>query len=191
MSEPIKEGPVVRPIVRTGINTEFGELQDDPETLMEAQFGDVLHVPGFSEMRRAYDLAVAEKRTPTPLPVNLRWVRRTKADGKPTNERTSVVQQAEYRPVKFTDIGQPWLTEMPRSAVKLPDGTIGSGDAVLMVQSARAAARSAVRKRLTWQEQNNANATGAFDRAIEKAGLRPLKGVNPESAVEQGTPKTN
>lgn len=192
MSDPLKEVPVVRPIVRTGIMTEFGELMDDPETLMDVQFGDVLHVPGFSEMRVAYDTAVGQGKTPTPLPVNLRWVRRTTADGKPTNTRTSVVKQSQYQPVRADQVGKvPWLTDMPRSAQKLPDGTIASGDAILMVQDARAAARGAVRKKTKWLEQNTASASEALTKALDKAGVRLLKGVNPETTAEPGPTLTN
>lgn len=192
MATDPKDTPVTRPIVRTGIMTTYGELLDDPQTLMDAQYGDTTHVPGFSDLRHQHDVDVAEGRQPTPLPVNMRWVRRTRADGKPTNERVSVVAQAEYQPVQASQVGkEAWLTGMPRAAQVLPDGTLASGDAILMVQTARAAARSEIRKRTKWLEQNTASASEALDKALDKAGIRPVKGVNPETTTELAPPKTH
>lgn len=177
----------VKPLIPTGIMTEFGMVQDDPTTLFDEQGaqGDLTYVPGFSDMRRARDRAIAEGKSPTPLPVNLRWVRRTRANGKVTNERTVRVANRGYVPVKATDVGKvPWLTAMPAGATKLADGSIGSEDMVLMVCDGPRAGRNAAQKTLKWLEFN----TDSRDAALAKAASAiPTQGTNPEVTTEPGT----
>lgn len=182
MTAPSPKDP--KPIVRTGIYTEYGELLDDPASLLANQDGsaDVTNVPGFSDMRRARDLAIAKKEKAPFLPVNLRWFRRTKSNGQPTNERTVIAEGKDYKPVLASQIGkEAWITGMPRGATQLPDGTIGTSDMQLMVQTASAAAKSEYRKKVKWLELNTASAKEAF----EKAGQR-APGSNPEVSTERG-----
>lgn len=176
-----------KPLIPTGVMTEFGELKDDPRTLLDhnGMDGDVTYVPGFSDMRRAHDLAKAQGTTPLPLPVNLRWVRRTKANGEPTNERSVKVGRDNYRPVQFNEVGtRDWIKGMPAGATKLPDGGIGMLDMQLMVQDAQSAAKSAVRKQMKWTEL----VTASKDEALRAAGAR-VRGSNPEVETELGTPQ--
>lgn len=176
-----------RPLVPTGIMTEFGELKDDPATLFDAvgMNGDVTYVPGISDLRRAHDLAKARGETPTPLPVNVRWVRRTRVSGEPTNDRMVKVGRDGYRPVMWTEVGtKDWIKSAPAGASKLPDGGIGMLDMQLMVQDAQSAARSAVRKQLKWTEL----VTASKDEALRAAGAR-VRGSNPEVETDLGAPQ--
>jgi hypothetical protein len=180
MSEP-------RPIVPSGIMTEFGELMDDPKTLMD-EMGmnrDVTYVPGFSDLRRAADIARSQKQTPQPLPVNLRWARRTKANGTPNNERVVAHQGKGYVPATKDDIGKPWLTALPAGAEILADGTIANADAVLMKCDARTAARNEAGKTLRWMEQN----TASQDEAVKLVqASSKVKGSSVEVTKETGKP---
>jgi len=179
-----------KPLVPTGIMTEFGALHDDPATLMN-EMGmnrDITYVPGFSDLRREADLARAEGRKPEPLPVNLRWVRRTKANGTPTQERVIITKGKQYRPVtkKDLDAGHPWLKAMPPSATYLPDGTIGSADMQLMVCDQEAAKRNAVYKQLKWNESNTASESEAIALASKQ-----VRGSEAEVTREIGQPLSN
>ena len=171
-----------KPIVRTGVVTEFGEVLDESELFdtpggME---GDLTYVPGFSDMRRAHDLALAEGKTPTPLPVNLRWVRRQNSKGQPDTKRQVLVGNQGYTTVSAEEVGkQDWLTAFPPGSHALPDGGIGNADWVLMVADAKTAARNAVRKRVRMLERS----TGSLPAALEEAGLR-VPGANPEVTRE-------
>lgn len=71
------------PLINTTPPPEFGELKESPEFHDAAGMDrDFSYVPGFSELRRARDVAIAEVRAgrrsakdvPT-LPVNFRWAR--------------------------------------------------------------------------------------------------------------------
>lgn len=175
----------VKPLVQTGIVTEFGALLDDPQTLMN-EMGmnrDVTYVPGFSDLRRAADLARGDGKTPEALPVNMRWVRRTRRDGSPTTERTVVMKGKHYRPVTKSDLGQPWFTEMPAHAAILPDGSVASADMQLMVCDQKAAQRNAAHKLLRWQELNTASEREAIERASTQ-----VKGSEAEVTKDVGPP---
>ena len=174
-----------KPVVRSGIVTEFGMLEDDPNTLMN-EMGmnrDVTYVPGFSDMRRAADFARSERGDgkPQPLPVNVRWARRTKANGLPTSERLVAHRRNGYRPVTKDDVGKPWFLEVPAAADILPDGTIGNADMQLMVCDAKTAAKNEATKRLRWMELN----TASQEDAIKKASTQ-VKGSTAEVTTELG-----
>lgn len=180
-----------KPIVPSGIMTEFGVLHDDPQTLMD-EMGmnrDVTYVPGFSDMRRAADFARSERGDgkPQPLPVNLRWARRTRTNGTPTTERLIAHRRNGYEPVTQDDVGKPWLTELPAGADVLADGTIASADGILMKCTAQRAAKNEVQKRLRWMEQNTASQTEAVKLVQES---KKVKGSTVEATREVGAPIT-
>lgn len=178
----------LKPLIPTGIVTEFGELKDASSVLFDERGmnADPTYVPGFSDLRREADDARAKGKRPKDLPANLRWVRRTKpGTDTPTNERQVWVGNKGYRPVRADEIGKvPWITEMPAGAFKLADGTVASMDYQLMVCDQNRAMRNAAARTVKWLEQN----TGSAAAAIEAAG-RKEPGAHPEVTVELGTPR--
>lgn len=157
MSEQAK-----RPVVATGIRTEFGDVL--AEDLATERAKDVTHVPGFSDMRIANDDARREGRPLTPLPVNLRWTRVTRVSGE--NDSTKVVQGGVrgFKPVLKDQIGKvPWLTEQPAGSTLMPDGTIRMGDCQLMVCDQQNAAKNEARKIKNMMEMANVEANAAGD----------------------------
>lgn len=177
----------IKPVVRSGIVTEFGVLEDDPATLMN-EMGmnrDVTYVPGFSDMRRANDLAKAEKRFDdvVPLPVNLRWARSQKANGTPDSTRVVRHRMDGYVPVTKEDVGQPWLKELPPGAEWRADGTLANADSVLMKCTQKRAQQNEARKTIRWMEQNTANT----EQAIKQASTK-VKGSTAEVSKEIGSP---
>jgi len=173
-----------KPVVRSGIVTEFGVLEDDPATLLDdaGMARDITYVPGFSDMRRAADLARSKQQTAQPLPVNLRWARRTRPNsGNPDNTRIISHTRAGYEPVTKEDVGKPWLLQLPAGATVLPDGTVATADMQLMKCTQKVAQRNEARKMLRWMELQ----TASQEEAIKKASSA-VRGSTAEVTKELG-----
>lgn len=191
------------PLVLTQPASEFGDHADSPDFrnphLMDR---DMSYVPGFSDMRRARDLKVAEyvnhkaQRSDIPeLPVNMRWGRNQNQAGKPDNTKIVGHSVKGYRPATKKDIGQPWLTAMPPGAVFLADDTIAKGDTILLVATKEDAARNArfkaeaTQRRVSGMEnsfeaiagKDGAGWKGA-DPSVKKESLSPINGPAQKAA---------
>lgn len=182
------------PLIEVTPPPEFGEVHTD------SRFGDPTgadfdhtYVPGFSDLRRARDVAIAEfsegkrkaKDVPT-LPVNLRWVRAQRASGEPDNTKLWTSQQRGYKPVTASQVGtESWLKELPLGAVKDANGMIRNGDTVLCVASAQDAGRNEARKAAKTTERTAAAEEG-FRTAVAKSGV---KGIEPTVEATVATPK--
>lgn len=177
MSKPEKktEDSVVRPLVHTGVVTEFGPVLEDPDarTFGYDQQVDVTYTPGWSELRRQRDEQLSEaahgRRPPgkvLTLPGNVRLVRRTTVNGTP--EMTSGIQHGNmgYRPITKDDVGQSWFTKMPGGAIALPDGSIAKGDCLYMYCPPEQAARNAAA-----QQQRTMDRVGATMAKAERHGI--------------------
>lgn len=183
------EAPI-RDLIPTGVMTEFGELYDDPneKPAMGGQTIDHTYTPGWSDLRWQRDYALAEvaqgrraKGDVPSLPGNVRLVRRSNAAGQPDMVKQVQSSNRGYRPIKASDIGQPWFTEMPPGATTLADGSIAKGDCVYMYCPPEKAARN----RYEQDRKTARRLTGAAERA-ESAGVKyestlmqPLKGAPP------------
>lgn len=174
-----------RPLVSSAIRTEFGDVLDDPSFYdAGAADRDQTYVPGFSDLRRARDLEIADVasgRKPAheakidALPVNLRWVRNsTPRDGAPDTRKQTASGNLGYTLVSKDAIGkEAWLTKLPPGARITADGAIQKGDTVLMVADAKTAARNAARKAAQTRRQTNdaaAAAGGLLDVSTKRPG---------------------
>jgi hypothetical protein len=143
-----------RPLVETATQDEFGVFEDKDETTFIDR-PDMTFVPGFSEIRHQRDLQVAEvvhgdrdPKTVRKLPVNCRWVRAISIDKQQPDARKIIQAEMDgYRKVTKDDVGKEWLTSLPPASKILADGSIATGDTILMVAEAEAAARNRGRKR--------------------------------------------
>lgn len=161
------------PLVVTAPASEFGSLTqevdfNDPH-LMDR---DMSFVPGFSNLRRERDIAVAEavhhkrdvKDIPE-LPVNMRWGRNQNKRGEPDSTKLVSHNIKGYRPVTEKDVrpDNPWLTSLPPGAYVAADKTIRKGDTTLLVATKQDAARNAhfkaetTKRRVTGMEHNFAS----------------------------------
>lgn len=157
-----------KPLVEVASADEFGHIDpNDPGINMETGGRDITYVPGFSDLRRERDLAIAEvvhgernpKSVPT-LPVNCRWARfTTYREQKPDGTKIAEHALNGYRLATKDDVGQEWLREMPAGSKVLADGSIAQGDTVLMVVSADVAARNRMRSRRKLEGQLDAVGT--------------------------------
>lgn len=170
------------PLVPSRPLSEFGDF-DPNELVSERPQGlerDGTYVPGFSEMRVARDMAVGQyqrgeitrDKIPT-LPVNLRWARNQNKAGVPDNTKTFSHGRKGYKLVTKEDIGKPWLTEMPPGTVINADGTIRNGDNVLMVATARDAARNEFLRQKDTQEKLTGAIENSFAENLKKDGGTP------------------
>lgn len=189
-----KDTPVKRPLVSTGVHTEFGEVIDDPSAPhLGGRKADVTYTPGFSEARYQRDIEVAEfqrglrKREDVhPLAGNVRLVRRSSVGGTPDFIKQTQSANAGYKPLTDDQIGPGKLvTAVPKGATRLPDGTYAKGDTLYMYCDAPTAARNAYEK----QQRTQARLLAAQDKA-EQSGvdydsrlMEPLAG-HPTSRVQ-------
>lgn len=182
-----------RPIVQTGIRTEFGDVLDDAAFRdVNGAGGDLTYVPGFSEMRRARDIALGDVASGRkhksevdikPLPVNVRWVRRTTPKGAPDGIKQMSSANQGYKAVDAAQIGKvDWLRELPPGAVRNADGTIQKGDTILMVADGKTAARNSARKQAQTQRLIDPESVGAA-----AGGLLGVKGNGADPYVRKET----
>lgn len=182
-----------RPIIETRVLTEFGEVYEDAN-FQSAQVGaDHSYVPGYSDLRIARDVAVAEakagaiKTSDIPiLPVRLQWTRSMRVAGnEPDTTKEIEAGNDGYRAVTKADIGQPWLTALPPGAKLVAGGAIRKGDVTLMVcdgpRAARNAARVALETKRRVQDTSNrpllvkgAEAKGADPYIESTLGDKPI-----------------
>ena len=169
-----------RPIIETRVLTEFGEVYEDANFQSDQVGADHSYVPGYSDLRRARDVKMAEHRhgeckladVPS-LPVRLQWTRSMRVSGnEPDSTKEIEAGNDGYRPATKADIGQPWLTALPPGAKHVAGGGIRKGDVTLMVCDAPRAARNAARNALETQ------------RRVQDTSTRPLlvKGAEAKGA---------
>ena len=128
------------------VKTAYGPVVEDDAFYEESGHGgDITYVPGYSDMRKARDIALAKGKAPQALPVRLQWARNARVSGEPDSTKQWEYQSQKYRPVTESDIGQDWLKEMPPAATVGPDNSIRMQDMTLMVCDARDAARNAAK----------------------------------------------
>lgn len=137
----------VRPLINSEPISEFGAAQGD----LPADGGgvDLLHVPGFSELRETRDIQIAEYRDGTrhgkdviALPANVRWVAATVGtDGVVRSKKLMQAANKGYKPVTKDMLPDesgksrvPWLTSLPPGAKVNPDGTISNAAGDLQLQ---------------------------------------------------------
>lgn len=182
------------PLVLTTPISEFGEFTNSAEfnnaTGMDR---DMSYVPGFSDLRKARDVAIAEyvnhrgtREAIQALPVNVRWARNQKISGAPDSSKQFSHGNRGYRAATQKDIGEKWLTAMPPGAELGPDGTIRRGDTMLMVATAEQAARNeAVKRAETAKRVNGMEGAFAQQVASDRAGW---KGADPTVTKEALSP---
>lgn len=172
-----------RPLTPATIRTEFGDVLDDPSFYDTGSIDrDLSYVPGFSEMRRARDLEIAEVASgrkhisqaniPT-LPVNLRWERVSMPRGTPDSRALTESGNVGYRLVRKDQIGKAdWLEALPPGATVDADGSIHKGDTVLMVCDGKTAARNAARD-AALTARTTSEAARAASGLLDVAAKRP------------------
>lgn len=174
-----------RPIVATGIRTEFGDVQDDPSFHdVGGANRDLTYVPGFSDMKRARDLSLsdiasgrkkAHEVDVKPLPVNVRWTRTTTPKGSPDGMKQITTANLGYKAVHKDQVGKvEWLRELPPGATINADGSIQHGDTMLMVTDGKTAARNSARKQAQTTrmiDPSNVGASGLL--GVRKDGAEP------------------
>jgi hypothetical protein len=187
----------VKPLVPTTIRTEFGDvLESDAFHSATGAQGDFTYVPGYSELRRARDLAQREinegkrdaKDMPPALPVRLQWVRTARVSNTPDNRKSVEFGNQGYRCVTKADLGTPWFKAMPDGAIEEAGGEIRQGDCTLMVVDAPRAARNAAAIHLrTTQLMGDAAASQLLQLGASKPGTDPSFDVKQGEQITVGS----
>lgn len=186
------------PLILTQPASEFGGIVTSVDfndaSIMDR---DMSYVPGFSDLRRARDLKVAEyvnhkaqKGDIPELPVNMRWARNQSKDGKPDSSKVYGHSTKGYRFATKDDISptNPWLTACPPGADIGADGVIRKGDTALMVADKATAARNAFIKAETTKKRVTGMEHGfAAQAQQDRAGW---KGADPTATKETLSPIT-
>lgn len=181
------------PLIHTTPPPEFGELKQSPEfheaTGMDRDF---TYVPGFSELRRARDVAIAEVRagkrpanTVPTLPLNFRWARCVNRKGEPDSRKVIRAGNRGYKAVTQDQVGPGKLLEsLPAGASVAADGTIRQHDVQLMVATKEAAGRNEFQKRVRTESMSRGAKEG-FEAALRASGIRDVQAGEP--TIEQST----
>lgn len=149
-----------RPLIRTTPVSEFGEAEASAfETAPDGDqvfMRDLTYVPGWSDLRRRRDTELAElaegRRSASEvrtLPVNVRLVRRTSANGTFDGKKLMMAGVQGYKPITSDLMGTvDWFTAMPPGAKILENGEIvnAAGDMVYMYAEGPVAAQNLRRK---------------------------------------------
>ena len=190
------------PLVKTAPASEFGDYTNSIDFNDPSVAGrDMSYVPGFSDLRIARDVKVAEyvnhkvERNEIPeLPINMRWARNQSRDGKPDSAKVFGHSLKGYRMVTKADLpdekGVPrneWLTALPPGADIGADGVIRKGDTALMVCTKEHAAKNsrvkaeATARRVTGMAHGFASQAGkdgagwrGADPSVKKETLGPI-----------------
>jgi len=111
------------------------------------------------------------------LPVNLRWARNQNKAGQPDNAKPFGHAQKGYRMVTKEDQGKDWLMQIPGNAQWDSAGNLRNGDTVLMVATARDAARNESARRRELDERLT-GVTNSFSRNLAQDGTKTYKGAD-------------
>lgn len=180
------------PLLNVTPPPEFGELKETPSFHDHAAMDrDFTYVPGFSELRRARDTAIAEVRAgrrsasdvPT-LPMNFRWARAQNKKGEPDSRKVIRAGNRGYIAVTKDQVGEGKLvSSLPAGAFVAADGTVRQGDTQLMVCTAENAARNAFHQRVA-TETLTKGAMEGFEAAMRT--LPGTRGAAPTVTQESG-----
>ncbi len=186
MSEPRRV-----PLIESLPLSEFGEFEEDRQSATGVE-RDGTYVPGFSEMRINRDNKVGEflrgeiKAADIPnLPVNLRWARDQNKAGQPDNTKPFNHARKGYRLVTKDDEGKDWFQKIPGGAQWNAAGNLRNGDTVLMVATAKDAARNESNRRRELAARMS-GVSNVFQQNLAKEGVRATKGTDP--TIEQIAP---
>lgn len=174
------------PLIQSAPVSEFGDFEPD-ESFFDpnGQDRDATYVPGYAEMRKAFEVGARDFRLgkisrdaiPT-VPVRLRWARCQRINGEPDNTKPFSHSQRGYEYVTKEHVGQAWLKKLPGGTNWDAAGNLRRGDSVLMVADAKDAARNDYQKARRTQERIGA-VENSFTQNLQERGIRENKGTDP------------
>lgn len=131
-----------RPLVATQARAHLGEVRESEEfNDMSAAAQDLTYVPGYSDLRRTRDRAIAEGKKPQALPYRLQLVRVKNANGNPDGRMAAQWRALGYREVLHDEMEGMGIA-MPVGGMASTDGFVDVGDTRLFVCDALRAARN-------------------------------------------------
>ena len=162
-----------RPLIRTDVRAHLGEARETSEfNDMGAAAQDLSYVPGYSDLRRARDRAVAEGKKPLPLPYRLQLVRVKNSMGGPDGRMAAQWRAQGYREVLHEEMEGMGIA-LPVGGMASAEGFVDVGDTRLFVCDAPRAARNEQNWRRATDElqaTDSAPALEAEGRKVAKPG---------------------
>ena len=163
--EPKKEAPAI-------IAEEFnpwGDLSD--EVIAEAGMSDPWFVSGYSDKRRAREVAIAKGEKPDPLPYRFQYVRTTLTSGVADNTKPAEFTAMRYLPVMYDEAHKFGIDVKKSGFNKGPDGTCRVANQMLMVLPNRIAAVHANAQRERTRALTEASGS-KLERAVDDFNAR-------------------
>jgi hypothetical protein len=131
-----------RPLVPTAARAHLGEVRESSEfNDMGAAAQDLSYVPGYSDIRRERDRAMAEGRKPRPLRFRLQLVRVKNSAGAPDSRMGAYWRAKGYKEVQGSEMEGMGIA-MPVGGMMSAEGFVDVGDTRLFVCDAERAARN-------------------------------------------------
>lgn len=147
----------------------WADLTD--EAIAEAGAMDPWFVSGYSDKRKAREVAIARGEKPEPLPWRFQYVRTTHTSGTPDNSKAAEFSTLRYIPVQYDDAHKYGIDVKKSGFNRGPDGTCRVAGQMLMVTPARVAAVHANAQRERTRALTEA-ATSRMDTAVAQYNSR-------------------
>lgn len=148
----------------------FGEETDPSQYHTDER--DALYIEGYSDKRKAFELAVARGERPDPLEWRMHWVRSQAASGDADGRKVAEWRAKGYIPVRWEDADKYGIDLESSAAVKGPDGTVRLGDVVLMAAPAKVAATHYQRQREQTADMVEQRVYGPMQDAVDSYNRR-------------------
>jgi hypothetical protein len=116
----------------------FGDVSDADVDSLNVR--DPWWVEGYSDKRKAQDIAVSHRQRPDAVPFRLQYVRTTLMSGQPDNSKIAEFVAKGYKVVQYNDAAQYGIDVKKSGFNQAPDGSCRVANQVLMVAPAKVAA---------------------------------------------------
>lgn len=173
---------MAKPVIQATERSPFGSESVDERTLKDPGF-DTFNLPGYSDKRREYDLAIREGDHPATLRHRFQAVRTKNLDGRPDRRKASEYESRGYRAVTQADLKGLGI-DLQKSAWHVAaDGTIEQAEYTLFVADASVVRRDLAKKEFVERQQQDAQ-YDAMEAAVDSYNAAlGLKGPGAARAV--------
>lgn len=157
-------------IIEVEDRSPFGDETDTGQHVTDER--DALFIPGYSDRRREFEMAVARGERPATLPWRFQWVRGQAASGDADGRKVAEWKAKGYIPVAWDDAAKYGINLKDSAAVRGVDGSVRLGDVVLMAAPAKIAAAHYYRQRELTAQMEEDRVYGPMQEAVDAYNRR-------------------